>query len=163
MEFLQEPETWVALGVLILVGIFLYHRVPAFIAAALDARAAGIARELDEAKRLREEAETLLADYKRKAAQAEQEAASILTEAKADAERFALEARAALKAQIERRAAAAQDKIAQAEAHAMAEIRASAADIAARAAEKLIAARMDDGRANRLIDESLKDLPSRLN
>ncbi|MBN9571997.1 MAG: ATP F0F1 synthase subunit B, partial [Alphaproteobacteria bacterium] len=89
MEFLQEPETWVALGVLILVGVFLYHRVPAFIAAALDARAAGIARELDEAKRLREEAETLLADYKRKAAQAEQEAAGILTEAKADAERFA--------------------------------------------------------------------------
>jgi F-type H+-transporting ATPase subunit b len=137
--------------------------VPAFIGAQLDQRAAAIARELDEAKRLRDEAEAVLAEYKRKAANAEKEAESILTEAKAEAERFAAETRANLSAQIERRAKQAQDKIAQAEAHAMAEIRALAADAAAAAAEKLIAARMDDQRAAALISNRLKTLSDKLN
>lgn len=163
MEFLQEPELWVGLGFAIVIGIFLYQRVPAFLTAALDARAAAIAKELDEAKKLREEAEGLLAQYKKKAQQVEKEAEAILTEAKAEADRFAVEARDHLKLQIERRAQVAQDKIAQAEAQAMAEIRALAADAAAAAAEKLIAARLDDKRASALIAESLKDLPSKLN
>jgi F-type H+-transporting ATPase subunit b len=163
MEILHDSETWVALGFLIVIGVFLYHRVPAFIAAALDQRAATIARDLDEARRLRDEAEAILAEYKHKAANAEKEAQSILTEARAEAERFATETRANLSAQIERRAKQAQEKIAQAETHAMAEIRALAADAAATAAEKLIAARMDEQRAASLISESLKTLSSKLN
>jgi F-type H+-transporting ATPase subunit b len=163
MEFLQEPELWVGLGFAIVIGIFLYQRVPAFVGAALDARAAAIAKELDEARRLREEAEGLLAQYKKKAQAVEKEAEAILTEAKAEAERYAAESRAALKQQIERRAQQAQDKIAQAEAHAMAEIRGLAADIATAAAEKLIAARLDEKRAGDLIAQSLKDLPGKLN
>jgi F-type H+-transporting ATPase subunit b len=163
MEILYNSEFWVAVGFLIVIGIFLYQRVPAFIGAALDARANAIAKELDEARRLREEAERILEEYKNKAANAEQEAAAILTAAREDAELFARESRTALKGRIERRAAAAQAKIAQAEAQAMAEIRSTAADIAARAAEKLIAARLDDDRAAALIDQSLTDLPARLN
>lgn len=163
MEFLKEPETWVGLGFVIIIGIMLYHRVPAFLGGRLDQRSAAIARELDEAKRLRDEAEAILAEYKRKAANAETEAQSILTEARAEAERFAAEARASLTAQIERRGKQAQDKIAQAEAHAMAEIRALAADAAASAAEKLIVAKMDEQRASALVSESLKNLSAKLN
>jgi len=163
MEFLRDNETWVALGFFIVIGIFLWRRVPAFAAAALDARAAAIAKQLEEATRLREEALALLENYKRKAATAEREAAHILSEAKAEAERFAAEARAALTAQIERRAQQAKDKIAQAEAHAMAEIRALAADAAAAAAEKLIAARMDAKRAETLISGGIKELSDKLN
>lgn len=162
MEYLREPEFWVALGLLILIGIFLYQRVPAFVAASLDTRARAIAKELDEAKRLREEAAALLEQFRRKAANAEKEAEAIVTDAKAEAERFAAEAAAQLKLQIERRAKQAQDKIAQAEAHAVAEIRALAADVAADAAEKLIAARIDAQKAGALISQSLKELPAKL-
>ena len=65
MEFLQDPETWVGVGFLVIVGIFLYRRIPAFVAAALDARAAAISKELAEAKRLREEAEAAPSPTKR--------------------------------------------------------------------------------------------------
>ena len=163
MEFLQEPELWVGLGFAIVIGIFLYQRVPAFITASLDARAAGIAKELGEAKKLREEAEALLAQYKQRAANVEKEGESILSEAKAEAERFAAESRNQLKLQIERRAQVAQNKIAQAESQAMAEIRALAADTATAAAEKLIAARLDEKRASALISGSLKELSGKLN
>lgn len=162
MELLHEPELWVGLGFLIVIGIFLYHRVPAFLAAALDARAAAIAKELDEAKRLREEAAGLLAQFRAKAANAEREAEAIVTEAKAEAERFAAEAKVQLQTQIERRAKQAQDKIAQAEAHAIAEIRALAADVAVDAAGKLIASRINSQKAGTLISNSLKELPAKL-
>jgi len=161
-EWLKEPEFWVGLGLVILIAIFLYQRVPAFVAAALDTRADAIKKELDEAKRLREEAAALLARFQTKAAEAEKEAASIVTEAMAEAERFAVEARAQLAQQIERRAKQAQDKIAQAEAHAVAEIRAKAADAAVDAAEKLIGQRTDAGKASALISQSLKELPAKL-
>jgi F-type H+-transporting ATPase subunit b len=163
MELLQEPEFWVAVGFVIVVGILLYVGVPKMVATMLDARAAAIKGELDEARRLREEAETLLASYKQKAAGAEREAASIVTEARAEAERFAADARTQLAQQIERRAQVAQEKIAQAEAAAMSEIRHLAADAAAAAAEKLIAARMTEDKAATLIADSIKSLSSRLN
>jgi F-type H+-transporting ATPase subunit b len=162
MEILREEELWIGLGLVILVGILLYQRVPAFVVAALDTRAAAIAKELDEAKRLREEAAGLLAQFRAKAADAEKEAQSIVTDALAEAERFAVEARAQLKIQIERRAKQAQDKIAQAEAHAVAEIRALAADAAADAAEKLIAARTDANKTAALISQSIQELPQKL-
>jgi F-type H+-transporting ATPase subunit b len=162
MDFLLEPEVWVGLGLVILVGIFLYQRVPAFVASSLDARAAAIATELDEARKLREEAASLLAQYQRRAAEAEQEAQAIVTEAHAEAERFAAEANAQLKLQIERSAKQAQGKIAQAEAQAVAEIRARAADIAVSAATRLIEARIDAQKAGALISQSLKELTAKL-
>ena len=163
MEFLQEPETWVGLGFFIIIGIVLYQRIPAFIGAALDARAAAISKELDDAKRLRNEAAKLHLEYTTRLAKVEDEAGKILTEARAEAERFAAESRTALTAQIERRAQQAKDKIAQAESAAMAEIRNAAADAAVAAAEKLIAARLDEKRSGALIEQSIKELPAKLN
>jgi len=163
MEFLLEPETWVAVGFVAVIALLLYVRVPKMVAGMLDARAAGISAELNEARRLREEAEAVLAGLKAKAAGADREAQSIVDEAKAEAERFAADARATLSQQIARRAQVAQDKIAQAESAAMAEIRQLAADAATVAAERLIAARMDESRTAALIEGSIKALGSKLN
>jgi F-type H+-transporting ATPase subunit b len=163
VEILKEPDFWEWLGLLIVVGIILWKRVPAFLGAMLDARAAAITKELDQAKALREEAQTLLVDYRQRAERAQSEAANILTESRAEAERFAAESREQLKAQLERRAKQAQDKIAQAEAQALSDIRALAADMAVEAAEKLIAARLDDKRSSALVEGSIKDLSAKLN
>ena len=163
MEFLEAAEFWVGVGFVIVVGLIFYKKVPGIIGRALDARAAAIAAELDNARKLREEAQALLEQYQRKQREADKEAEAIITEARAEAERYATEARAALTAQIERRAKAAQDKIAQAEQQAIAEIRSLAADAAAAAAEKLIAAKVDDKRAEELIKKALGEIPSKLN
>ena len=163
MEFFRDPEVWIGVGFLIVIGVILYKRVPALIGESLDKRAVGIAAELNEAKRLRVEAETLLVEFKRKAADAEKEAQAIVTQARDEAERFATDANAQLKLQIERRAQQAKDKIAQAEAAAMAEIRALAADAAAAAAQMLITERLDEKRAAKLIAESIREIPEKLN
>jgi F-type H+-transporting ATPase subunit b len=163
MELLSDPEFWVGVGTLMFLGVLLWQRVPALVTSALDARAATIAKELEEARRLRTEAEALLAEYKKKRAEAEGEAATILAEAKAEAQRFAIESRAAIAAQIERRGKQAEEKIAQAEAQAVSEMRALAADRAIAAAETLLAARLDDKRAADLVKRSLEEIPSKLN
>ena len=163
MEFLSAPDFWVGIGTLIFLAILLWVKVPALITRALDARAAAIAKELEEARRLRSEAEALLLEYKKKRTDAESEAAAILAEAKAEAERYATESRAAISAQIERRSRQAEEKIAQAETQAVAEMRALAADRAVAAAETLLAARLDDKRAADLVKRSLEEIPSKLN
>ncbi|HXC56403.1 MAG TPA: ATP F0F1 synthase subunit B [Rhizomicrobium sp.] len=163
MELLREPEFWVAVGFVMVIALLLYVGVPKMVAGLLDTRAATIKAELDEARRLREEAAAVLRGYQDKAASAEREAEAIVSEARAEAERFAADARAALSRQIERRAQVAQDKIAQAEAAATAEIRKLAADAAAAAAERLIAARMDETKAAAMIEGSIKGLAAKLN
>lgn len=163
LELLKEYEVWVAIGLVTLILAFLYLRVPRIVTRMLDDRAGAIANELNEAKRLREEAAAVLSGYVQKAAQAETEAARIVTEAKEEAERFAKETRAALRQQIERRAQMAREKIEQAEHAALEEIRALAADKAAAAAEKLISQKLDDGRSNKLVQDSIKELPEKLN
>jgi F-type H+-transporting ATPase subunit b len=163
MTLLQNPEIWVAIGFVIIIAIFLSLRVPRIVGKMLDDRAQAIAHELDEAKRLREEAAALLAGYVQKAAQAENEAAAILADAKAEAERYAKETRAQLRDQIDRRAQMAKGKIVQAEAAALTEIRGLAADRAAAAAEKIITNRLDQCRSNALVEDSIKDLPDKLN
>jgi F-type H+-transporting ATPase subunit b len=160
---IANTDFWEWLGLLTVVAIILYQRVPAFIASALDARAASIAKELDQAKRLREEAETLLVSYREKAQAAEAEAQSILLETRAEAERFKAEAQSQLKAQLERRARQARERISQAEANAIAEIRALAADAAAQAAGRLIAARLDEAKSRSLVSQSISELPAKLN
>jgi F-type H+-transporting ATPase subunit b len=162
-ELLRDPETWVGIGTLIFLAVLVWKKVPAMVGASLDARAAGIAKELDEARRLREEAETLLRQYQAKGASAEKEAAAIVTEAKSDAERYAKEARLAIDAAVARRAKQAEDRIAQAEAQALSEVRALAADAAVAAAGKLIAAQLDDKQSAALIKSALSEVPSKLN
>jgi F-type H+-transporting ATPase subunit b len=163
MHLLRDPEFWVAVGFVAVFAIFLKLRVPKMIAKLLDERAGAITHELNEAKRLREEAAALLAGYVQKTANAEAEAAAILADAKAEAERFAKETRAQLRLQIDRRAQMAQEKIRQAEAAALDEIRGIAADKATAAAEKMIAARLDERRSDALVQDSIKDLPEKLN
>ena len=163
MELFRDPEFWVGLGFVAVLFIFVWKRVPALLAKLLDARADAISKELTEARRLRDEAAAMLAGYMQKASWAETEAASIVAEAKAEAERFAKETRAQLRQQIDRRAKMAQEKIEQAEAAALNEIRGLAADAATAAAEKLIAARMDEKRAATLVEASINELPDKLN
>ena len=163
MEMLHEPEFWVAVGFVLVIALLVWKGVPGMVAKMLDQRAAVIAAELDEARRLRAEAAALLADYQKRAAGAEAEARSIVAAATEEAAQFAKESRAALEAQIARRAAAAQDKIAQAEAQALNEIRGLAADTAVNAATKLIADRLDENRAKTLIADSIKSLGDKLN
>ncbi|HEX9159516.1 MAG TPA: hypothetical protein VF835_04750 [Rhizomicrobium sp.] len=163
LDILKESDFWEWLGLLAVIAIFLYKRAPALIARALDRRAEAIAKELESVKRLREEAETVLINYRERAESAGHEAESILNETRAETERFTAEARAQMQAQIERRARQAQDRIAQAEANAMAEIRALAADAATAAARKLIAARLGEQKASALIAQSITELPTKLN
>ena len=163
MELLHHAHTWEIVGLLLMIGLLVYFGAPKAIGKMLDQRSAAIAAELNEAKRLSAEAAALLAEYKKKAAGAETEAAAIIKGAQEEAERFAADSRTALAAQIERRAKAAQDKIAQAEAAALAEIRDLAADAAVDGAQKLIAARMDAAKASSLISSGIKDLGEKLN
>ncbi len=163
MEFLKETDFWEGLGLVIIIGLILWQRVPAMIGKMLDARAVAIQNELTQAKQLREEAEAVLIRYTERASHAQAEAQTIVTEAKEEAERFAKEAEAQLKALIARRERQAQDRIARAEAQAVAEIRSMAADAAVAAASQIIAARLDEKQARALIDGSIKDLGTKLN
>ncbi len=163
MELLKETDFWEGLGLAIVIGLILYQRVPAMIAKLLDARAVAIQNELTQARQLREEAEAILVRYTERASHAQAEAQTILTQAKEEAERFAKEAEAQLKALVARRERMAQDRIARAEAAAMAEIRAMAADAAVAAAGQIIAARLDEQKASALVEGSIRDLGSKLN
>jgi F-type H+-transporting ATPase subunit b len=163
INLLQDSEFWVAVGLVVLLLGFVKLHVPKLVAKMLDDRAGAIAKELDEAKRLREEAAALLAGYVQKSAQAENEAASILADAKTEAEHYAKEMRAQLRAQIDRRAQMARDKIEQAETAALEEIQALAADKAAAAAGKLIAQKLDAPRSDKLVQESINALTDKLN
>jgi F-type H+-transporting ATPase subunit b len=153
-------EFWVAVAFLVFVGILLYYRVPRLIAKALDERAAAIRRELDEARRLRQDAQDLLADYQSKHRNVAGEAEAIVEQARRDAEAFAEETRAALKSLLERRTKAAQEKIARAQTQAVDEVRAKAVDVALAAAEKILRDKVD-GPA--LIEQSIRELKGRLN
>ena len=163
MEIFSDSAFWVAVSFVLFVLALLYFGVPRRITEALDARAAQIAQELDEARKLREEAQALLANYQRKQRDAEQEAEEIVTQARAEAERLAAETREALTDQLARRTKQAQDKIAQAEAQALKEVKDTAAGVAAAAARRIITDRIDQGRDAQLIDQGIKDLGTKLN
>ena len=135
MELLKDAEFWVGIALLIFIGLLVYLKVPGAAAKALDSRAAKIQAELDEAKRLREEAQALLAQIKNQREDAERTAAEMLANAELEAKRLEVEAEAKLKEQIKRRAELAERKIANAEAAAAAEVKAAAADLAAAIAE----------------------------
>jgi F-type H+-transporting ATPase subunit b len=161
--FWMNPTFWVGVAFLILIAMALRAGVAGTITKALDDRAAGIAKELDEARRLREEAAKLLADYQKKRAEADAEANAIIEQARRDAETYAAETRRALKESLERRTKQAEEKIARAEAQALGEVRSIAVDRAVATAEKLLAERSSGAAASALIDESIKGLKTKLN
>ena len=159
----QMAEFWVAIAFVAFVLVLLYYRVPALIAKSLDDRAEAIRKELDEARRLREEAQNLLADYQKKHRNVGQEADSILELARGEAEAFAQETRANLKDMLERRTRQAEDKIARAEAQAVDEVRAAAIELAVAAAEKILREKASGAGGISLIDQSIRELKGRLN
>jgi len=159
----QMAEFWVAIAFAVFVLILLYYRVPALIAKSLDDRAEAIRKELDEARRLREEAQNLLADYQKKHRNVGQEADTILELARSEAEAFAQETRTSLKDMLERRTRQAEDKIARAEAQAVDEVRAAAIELAVAAAEKILRDKASGAGGVSLVDQSIRDLKGRLN
>lgn len=158
MSWFEDATNIAFLAFALFFALMIYLKVPAMIFGALDQRGQAIAKELQEARRLREEAEKLLADYKAKAAAAETEAKAIVASAKEQAAVVAEETRAAMSAAIARRERQAEDRIAQAETKASADVRAAAAEAAVAAAEKLIRERMSDGVQTKLVTDGVKEM-----
>ena len=155
---LGSPTIWVFFALLIVIFGVVSKGLHKGIGKALDARADGIRENLDEAKRLREEAQTLLASYQRRQAEAEEQAKGIVEQARRDAESMAEQARADLKEKLGRRAEAAEAKIATAEAQAMSDVKARAVDLATAAAEKLIREQFKAADHNALIKDGITQL-----
>jgi F-type H+-transporting ATPase subunit b len=160
---LYAAEFWVGVAFVVFVLILLYYKVPALIAKSLDERAEAIRKELDEARRLREEAQALLTDYQNKHRNVGQETQSILEAAQREAEEFARETRANLKDTLERRTKQAEDKIARAETQAVDDVRAAAIEMAIAAAEKILRDKATGAGGAALIEQSIRDLRGRLN
>ena len=161
-EVLMEAEVWVAVAFATFIGILLYLGVPAKIGASLDSRGAKISRELDEVRALREEAERVLAEYKARQAEAEQEAETMISTAKIEAERLAAEAKAKAEEFVVRRTKMAETKISQAEQHALAEVRAVAADAAVKAAAEILTRNAQGKEGDKLLAEGLKEVRAKL-
>ena len=162
MDATSLATLWAFVALVIFFGVLAYLKVPGKIGAALDGKVAAIEAELTEAKRLREEAAELLAAYKKKAADAELEARSIVAEAKTQADLAAAEAEKSLAELIARRTKSAETKIAQAEAQAVAEVR-SRADLAVAAAEKLLAGKVAGQSGGDLIAKGIAEVAAKLN
>ncbi|MCW2308237.1 F0F1 ATP synthase subunit B family protein [Rhodobium gokarnense] len=159
----MDATFWALVALILFFIVIFWVKVPGKIGASLDARAERIQKELDEARRLREEAQALLADYQRKRREAEQEAEDIIAEAKAEAERLTAVTNKSLEEMIERRTKAAEVKITQAEAQAVAAVRARAADVAVAAAEQILAEKVSGDAASKMIETSIKDVAANLN
>ena len=160
---IYEAEFWVAIGFLVFLGVLFYVGVHRTVGKALDDRAGRIKAELDDARKLRDEAAGLLAEYQRKRQQAEGEAQEIVSGAKAEAERLAVEAKARIEEFVSRRTKMAETKIAQAEAQAAADVRAAAAEAAVAAAETILRQETKGDLANRLIARGIEDVGKKLN
>jgi F-type H+-transporting ATPase subunit b len=160
---LTDPEIWVALAFIVFVGGLGFIGVHRMLAKALDDRSARIKAELDEARKLKDEAAELLAEYQRKRQAAEGEAQDIIAGAKAEAERLAAEAKTRIEDFVARRTKLAETKIAQAEAQAAADVRSAAAEAAVAAAEKILSAEAKGNLASELIAKGIDDVRKKLN
>ena len=161
-EILSNSLTWVTISTLAFVGLMIHFKVPKMATDALDARAEAIAKELEEAAKLREEAQALLASYQRRQREAEKEAEEIIALAKAESVRMRTETEQLLAEHIERRTAMAEDKLARAEAQALNDVRSYAADTAVNATRKLLADRMDETGGAALIDKNIDEIKNKM-
>lgn len=159
----HNPELWVGLAFFAFLGLLAYLKVPGMLSKALDERAQGIRKDLDDARRLREEAQALLADYRRKQREADDEAKAIIEQAQREAEALKAEMQKNLKETLDRRMRAAEEKIARAETQAVAEVRAAAVDAAIGAAERVLRAKVTGAEAAGIVEQSIRDLKGRLN
>lgn len=153
-----EAEAWVAVAFVLFLGILVYVGAHRRVIDGIDQRQARIKAELEEARRLREEAQALLAEYQRKRHEADREAEAIIATANAEAERLAAEGKARLEDFVARRTKMAETKIAQAEAQALADVRSSAADAAVAAAEKILSTTAKGKIGDDLLASGIADL-----
>lgn len=159
---LHDAEFWV--GVAFVIFLAIVWKMGGFrtLVSGLDDRGRQVRAELDEARRLRQEAEGVLADYKRRQAEAEREAAALVSGAREEAERIAQEAHQRLEDFVSRRTAAAEAKIAQAEAQAAQQVRAAAADAAVRISETVLREELKGGAGQDLLGRSLSEVRTKL-
>jgi F-type H+-transporting ATPase subunit b len=158
-----DPETWVAVAFVILMVVFGYLGVFKSAMTALDHRAEPIKAELEDAERLKQEAAKVLADYKARSAKAEREAADIIANAKSEAERIAAEAKAKMEDFVARRTKTAESKIALAEAQALADVRAAAAEAAIQAASTILSQTVKGQVADDLLTKGITEVRQKLN
>ena len=159
---LKNTDFVVLIAFILFIGVLFYFKVPSMIGGMLDSRAEGIKSDLDEARELREEAKTLLASYERKQKEVQEQADRIVEAAKADATQVAEQAKADLELSITRRLQAAEDQIGSAEASAIKEVRDQAIAVAIAAAKDVIAKQMSAADGNKLIDDAIAQVGSKL-
>ena len=158
-----QPETWVAIAFVILMVLFAYLGIHKTVLTALDHRGQRIKAELDDAKRLKEEAAKLLGEYQTRRASAEREAEEIVANAKAEAERIATEAKAKMEDFVTRRTKTAESKIALAEAQALADVRSAAANAAVEAASTILSQSVKGSVADDLLAKGIAEVRAKLN
>lgn len=163
MDATSLASVWATVALFIFLGLLLWLKVPAAMAKALDARADKIRNDLDEARKLREEAQQVLAEYQRKRKEAEEEAETIVAAARRDAELLKAEAKQKADEYVTRRTAQAEQKIAQAERDAVNEVRATAVDLAVEATRTVLAGKVDAATAGSLFKSSLAEVKNRMN
>ena len=162
MELLQDAEFWTGLALLVFVALLLALGVHKAAAKALDSKAAKLQADLDEANKLREEAQALLSSLKAQREQTEKLAGEMLANAKAEAKRLEAEAKIKLEEQIKRRQELAERRISNAEAQASAEVKAAAAELAAQMAEGVLAQRLVGAKSDPMVDAALGQLAEKL-
>lgn len=162
MEILANTTFWVGLAFAGFIGLILYFKAHSAIGKMLDERSASIAAQIEEAKNLRAEAENLLIEYQRKQRDAEREAADMVAQAKEDAQIMADQAKADLEALMRRRERGAAEKIAQAEANAIKEVKAAAVNIAVDAASSVLADAMKGKAGTTLVNDAIAEVESKL-
>jgi F-type H+-transporting ATPase subunit b len=158
-----QPETWVAIAFVILLVLFAYLGIHKTVLTALDHRSQRIKAELDDARRLKEEAAKLLGEYQTRRASAEREAEEIVANARAEAERIATEAKAKMEDFVARRTKTAESKIALAEAQALADVRSAAANAAVEAASTILSKSVKGSVADDLLAKGIAEVRSKLN
>ena len=159
--FWLSPGGWVALAILIVFVLLVWKKVPGAIGRALDSKIALIRDQLAEAEALRNEAEALKAEYEAKSESADKDREALLERARHEADEIVAKAKTDAEALIERRSRMAEDKIAAEERSAVEQLRAAAADAAAKAAARLIAERHDAGTDAKLVDQAIKEMAGR--
>jgi F-type H+-transporting ATPase subunit b len=162
MSILQDSHFVVGLSFVLFFGLLAYLGVHKFLGRALDQRADRIREELDEVRRLREEAQAVFAEFERKHREVETQVGEIVAHAKLEAEQAAEHAKADLAASIERRLRGADEQIAMAEANAVREVRDRAVQVAIAAAAEVMASRLTAGKADALVDDAIKNVGERL-
>lgn len=162
MAFEFDAAFWATIALFLFIAVVVYLKVPGMIGKALDGRIKAIEGELAEAERLRLEAKFLLEEYESKRQAAASEAQSIVDAAREEAFRMTAEAKTSLETLIARRTKAVEDKIAQAEAQAVAEVRSRSADVAVEAARVLLTKQMGT-KGGALVDQAIKDVGAKLN